>query len=160
MEINKDNDLIEWFWEKFNSCYLVKHEDYPERLFMFYDPQYIRKLKLANISGEKINKTEISGVCLFEQDWKNNYLYCNFDEIWDHLYYNYSTNSLEIHQFIKDRLEEHSKMSVMTPLFTHPYIVELLEHSKMSVLTPKLKNPLRNDDILEEHSKMSVLTRG
>ena len=36
---------IEWFWDKFNSCYLVKHDDYPQCIFMFYDPQYIRKLK-------------------------------------------------------------------------------------------------------------------
>ena len=43
MEINK-KDLIEWFWDKFNSCYLVKHDDYPESVFMYYDPQYIRKL--------------------------------------------------------------------------------------------------------------------
>ena len=76
MEINK-KDLIEWFLNKFNSCYLVKHEDDPESIFMYYDPQYIRKCKLANISGENINKTNITGFCLFEQDWKNKIFYYN-----------------------------------------------------------------------------------
>jgi hypothetical protein len=137
MKLNNKAELIDWFWEKFNSCYLVKHEDLPESIFMFYDPQYIRKLKLANISGEKINKTDITGFCLFQQDWKNNYLYCNFGEIWDHLYYNYSTNYIEINQFIKDRLKEHSKMSVLTPFRLHRI----------------------NGAVLEEHSKMSVLKR-
>ncbi len=31
MKINKDK-LIVWFWEKFNSCYLVKHEDNMRKL--------------------------------------------------------------------------------------------------------------------------------
>ena len=90
--MNKDEDcLIKWFWEKFNSCYLVKHENYQESIFMFYDPQYIRKLKLANISGEKIKpKIDITGICLFEQDWKNMIFRCNYNEVWDYLGTNYS----------------------------------------------------------------------
>ena len=136
MNINKD-ELIVWFWEKFNSCYLVKHDDYPESVFMFYDPQYIRKLKLANISGEKINKTDITGVCLFEQDWKNKKFYCDISEIWLNLYDNYYTNTIEIKQFISDRLEEHSKLSVLTPEIKLDKISDKLEeHSKLSVLTP------------------------
>ena len=135
MEINKD-EIINWFWEKFNSCYLVKHDDYPESVFMFYDPQYIRKLKLANISGEKINKTEISGVCLFEQDWKYKIFYCNHDEILNYLYSNYSNTRDEIQQFISDGLKEHPKMSVLTPILANLRNLVGLEHSKMSVITP------------------------
>ena len=133
MEINKKE--IEWFWEKFNSCYLVKHDDYPESIFMFYDPQFIRKLKLANISGEKINKTDITGFCLFQQDWKNKIFYYN--EIWGYLYSNYSIKYDEIQQFISDRLEEYSKLSVLTPIgWKAHHFGQLEEHSKLSVLTP------------------------
>lgn len=111
----KDN-LINWFWDKYNSCYLVKHDDYPDSIFMYYDPQYVRKMKLANLSGEKISKTEISGICLFEQDWKNKCFYCKYDEIWCYLYKNYSDKYVDVKQFIVDRLEEHTKMSVLTPI--------------------------------------------
>ena len=116
--MSKD-ELIKWFWEKFNSCYLVKHKDLPESIFMFYDPQFIRKLKLANISGEKINKTDITGFCLFQQDWKNKIFYYDYNEIWGYLYSNYSINYDEIQQFISDRLKEQPKMSVLTPAITH-----------------------------------------
>jgi hypothetical protein len=32
-----ENELKEWFWDKYNSCYIVTPEDYPEREFLFYD---------------------------------------------------------------------------------------------------------------------------
>ena len=132
----KDN-LINWFWDKYNSCYLVKHDDYPDSIFMYYDPQYVRKMKLANLSGEKISKTEISGICLFEQDWKNKCFYCKYDEIWCYLYKKYSDKYVDVKQFIVDRLEEHTKMSVLTPgANLYPIGYSLEEHTKMSVLTP------------------------
>ena len=111
----KNRELIEWFWDKFNSCYLVKHNDYPQSIFMYYDPQFIRKLKLANISGEEINKTDITGVCIFEQDWRNEKFYYDRNKIYSYLRSNYSDEYDEIQQFISDRLKEHSKMSVLTP---------------------------------------------
>ena len=151
--------LKTWFWDKFNSCYLVKHEDYPESIFMYYDPQYVRKMKLAKISGEEIYKNNITGLCLFEQDWKNKWFYCNFVEIWDYLYDNYSKNYTDAEQFITDRLEEHTKMSVLTPcMFVSIKKAKLEEHTtKMSVLTPLSINMLKGSR-LEEHTKMSVLT--
>ena len=101
--MNKD-DLIKWFWDKFNSCYLVKHDDYPDSIFMYYDPQYVRKMKLVNIYGEKIKpKTDITGICLFEQDWKNMHFRCNYEEIWDYIGINYSIKYYSIESFIKDR---------------------------------------------------------
>ena len=139
MCINKDE--IKWFWEKFNSCYLVKHDDYPESVFMYYDPQYIRKLKLANISGEKISKSDITGICLFEQDWNNKKFYCDYTEIWSYLKSNYSIKYDEIQQFISDRLSEHSKLRVLTPELSLIRFTALLsEHSKLRVLTPCFKH--------------------
>ena len=151
--------LKTWFWDKFNSCYLVKHEDYPESIFMYYDPQYVRKMKLAKISGEEIYKNNITGLCLFEQDWKNKWFYCNFVEIWDYLYDNYSKNYTDAEQFITDRLEEHTKMSVLTPVtdFFDKYKA-LEEHTKMSVLTPCMFVSIKKAKLEEHTTKMSVLT--
>jgi hypothetical protein len=40
-------ELSKWFWDKFNSCYPVVHEDYPKIIFMFYDENFLRQKKLA-----------------------------------------------------------------------------------------------------------------
>ncbi len=133
--VMQNKDLVEWFWNKFNSCYLVKHDDYPESIFMYYDPQYIRKLKLSNISGEKINKTDITGTCLFDINWKNKKLYCDHIEIWDYLYYNYSHNYCSIRQFISDRLEEYFKINInIENRAIFLYILE--KDTKMRVISP------------------------
>ena len=144
MCINKD-ELIKWFWDKFNSCYLVKHEDYPESIFMYYDPQYIRKLKLANISREKINKTDktdITGFCLFQQDWKNKIFYYDYNEIWGYLYSNYSIKYDEIQQFISDKLSEHSKMSVLTPCRFPLYVGLFQNECANTILYPRSESLL------------------
>ena len=109
-------DLSKWFWNKFNSCYYVKHEDYPQSLFMFYNKNFVRQSKLARLIGQEIiYPTKVEGVCLFEQDYKNNYLWCNYDEIWSFFYENYSHKYNEIQSFIKSLLVEHSKLEVLTP---------------------------------------------
>ena len=48
--MNKE-ELINWFNNIFNNCYYVKHNDYPNSLFMYYDLRYVRKLKLNKIGG-------------------------------------------------------------------------------------------------------------
>lgn len=101
--MNKE-ELISWFNNKFNSCYYVKHEDYPESLFMFYDIKTIRKIKLAKLSGIKYNINKISGLCLFEQDWKNKKFYCDYNEIWKFLNDNYSYTYCDVQLFISERL--------------------------------------------------------
>ena len=139
------NDLITWFNNLFNNCYYVKHDDHPDSIFMFYDLRYVRKIKLSQITGKPITQPKnITGVCLFEQDWKNNHLWCKYNEIWKYLEDNYSSKYNDIQSFIKDRLEEHTKMNVLTPdtIYSHDadavidYVIELEEHTKMNVLTP------------------------
>ena len=44
---NKE-ELIEWFNNIFNNCYYVTHNDYPDKIFMYYDLRFVRKLKLSN----------------------------------------------------------------------------------------------------------------
>ena len=136
------NDLITWFNNLFNNCYYVKHDDHPDSIFMFYDLRYVRKIKLSQIIGKPITQPKnITGVCLFEQDWKNNYLWCKYNEIWKYLEDNYSSKYNDIQSFIKDRLEEHTKMNVLTPKVVLPLpLSPLEEHTKMNVLTPRYFN--------------------
>ena len=94
---------------------------------------------MAKISGKEcLPPKTISGECLFEQDWKNKYLWCKYSVIWKYLEDNYSSYYTNIQQFVKDRLEEHSKMIVLTP-WNVDFIVfkQLEEHSKMTILKPQ-----------------------
>ena len=109
-------ELKDWFWDKFNSCYLVKHNDYPNSVFMFYDTNFVRSKKLANILDKEVEyPKEPKGKCLFELDFKNKYLFCDYDNIWTFLELNYSINYQEIKKLIKYWLEEHNKLKVLTP---------------------------------------------
>ena len=111
------DELKIWFWDKFNSCYSVIHDDYPDTIFMCYDINFIRAKKLANILNKDVEyPTEVKGVCLFHIDFKNEYLWCGYDEIWSFFIENYSSNHLEIRNLIKGWLEEHDKLKVLTPI--------------------------------------------
>ena len=102
---------------------------------MFYDINYVRKLKLAKIEGkEPPITTGITGICLFEQDRKNKWFGCNYDLIWNYLLVNSFTYG-DIHSFIKDRLEEHSKMSIFRPIdmFNNEWKM-LEEYDKMNII--------------------------
>ena len=155
--MKQNKEIINWFNNYFDNCYYVKHDEYPDSIFMFYDINYVRQKKLAKLEGKNIEKTDITGICVIEQEWKYKWLCCNYDLIWKYLRDNYSFNYDDFQEFIKDRLEEHSKMNVLTPSMRFLKLAyKLEEHSKMNVLTPIRKSV---DRILklEEHSKMNVL---
>ena len=157
--MKQNKELIDWFNNYFDNCYYVKHDDFPESIFMFYDVNYVRQLKLAKLEGKNyVEKTDITGICIFQQDWKYKLFRCDYILIWSYLKNNYSFSYSDFQSFITVMLEEHSKMNVLTPLmyFSKPSIV-LEEHSKMNVLTPFSAFDLSNF-LLEEHSKMNVLT--
>ena len=153
-------ELKKWFWNKFNSCYKVNHSDYPKRTYYFYDEKFIRQKKLSRIiGGQEIEyPSEVRGICLFELDSKNEYLYCNYDEIWSFFETNLTTNYQDIQSFIKELLEEHNKLSVSTPCRRNlPHRLCLEEHNKLSVSTPLWE--VNNKHIaLDEHDKLSVST--
>ena len=112
----QNKELIDWFNNYFDNCYYVKHEDYPESIFMFYDVNYVRQLKLAKLDGKKyVEKTDITGVCLFEQDWKYKWFCCDHDNIWCYLRDKYKYNINDFQSFMMDRLEERSKFNILTP---------------------------------------------
>ena len=155
----QNKEIIEWFNNYYDNCYDVIHEDFPESIFMFYDINYVRQLKLAKLEGKKyVEKTDITGVCLFEQDWKYKLFRCDYNLIWCYFKNNYSFNFTDFQSFITDRLDERSKMNVLTPPTNPKHLqYELDERSKMNVLTPT-ENNLRNRCLLDERSKMNVLT--
>jgi hypothetical protein len=106
-------ELKDWFLDKFNSCYSVKHNDYPDSIFMIYDTNYIRKKKLANILNKEVEyPTEIKGDILFEYNYE--YLFCNYNNIWSFFEVNYIDNYLEIKKLIKYWLVDHKKLNMLT----------------------------------------------
>jgi hypothetical protein len=112
-----EEELKIWFWNKFNSCYPVKHSDYPKSIFWIYDEKFVRKMKLCKINNSKITFPEkITGICLFEQDFKNGWFNCDYDEIWSFFYNNYRDRYSDVQSFIKRVINETDKMSTLTPL--------------------------------------------
>ena len=109
-------ELIDWFNNYFDNCYCVKHMEYPNSVFMFYDINYIRQLKLAKIEEKKAIKTTVTGVCLFELDFNGKCIYCNYDLIWCYLKDKYTLIYDDIQIFIKHRLLER-KLN-LTPVST------------------------------------------
>jgi len=109
-------EISKWFWNKFNSCYPVVHEDYPESIFMIYDEQFLRQKKLARVLDKELSyPTEVKGICLFHQDYKNGWFECSYDEIWSFFKRNYSSNYTDIQTLIKNLLVEHDKLQALTP---------------------------------------------
>ena len=156
--MNKE-ELINWFWNEYNSCYFVTHLDYPQSVFLFYDEQFNRKLKLCKISGKSIKlPSKVTGICLFELDYKNNWFHYNYDEIYQFLYKNYNHNYFEINDFVKDMLNDASKLQVLTPFMNNTFsTLKLNDASKLQVLTP---NDSRLLTLLElyDDSKLNLLT--
>lgn len=146
----KDQELIDWFNNYFDNCYYVKHDDHPKSIFMVYDKNYIRQKKLAKLEGKELIKTDITGVCLFGQDLEYKWFMCNYNIIWSYLRDNYSYKYNDIRSFIKDRLDEHTKMIVtqLTPIENLRGLSHLLEgYTKMSFLTSGDVNKKINNEI-------------
>ena len=155
----KEEELINWFWNNYNSCYPVLHSDYPESIFLFYDKQFIRKIKLCQLSGKEIKfPKKVKGICLFEQDWKNKRFYYNYDEIYLFLNKNFDNNYENINNFIEDRLKEADKLSTLTTREIFFNVIRMLkEADKLSTLTTRafVGNA---QTLLKEADKLSTLT--
>ena len=109
-------ELKIWFINKLNSCYLVKHDKYDNSILMVYDKNYNRERKLGRILGKEISEPNFDeGVVLFKQDWDNDYLWCNYGEIWSFFEANYSNNYMKIKELISDILKDTTKCEVLTP---------------------------------------------
>jgi hypothetical protein len=110
-----NDELSKWFWNKFNSCYVVVHESLPESIYMIYDKNFIRQQKLSRVTSSQypLNYNK-SGICLFHLDFKNRWFDCDSDEIWAFFEKNYSPHYYEIQSFITRLLTEQAKLSTLT----------------------------------------------
>jgi hypothetical protein len=73
--ITSEMNLIEEFWQKFDSCYVVYNQKIPKRFYLFYDEKFIRQKKLSRVLLQEVQyPTEIVGKCLFRLDLNHNYL--------------------------------------------------------------------------------------
>jgi hypothetical protein len=129
-------ELEKWFLDKFNSCYPVIHENYPNRIFMLYDEQFLRQKKLARVLDEElVYPTDLKGKCLFQQDYINHNFWCDYDEIWSFFEKNYSSNYTDIQTFIKKLVIEHLHLNVCELIFGNRRIqMPLKEYDKMQLL--------------------------
>jgi len=152
-------EISKWFWNKFNSCYPVVHENYPESIFMIYDEQFLRQRKLSRVLDEElIYPTEVKGKYLFHQDYKNGWFECSYDEIWSFFKRNYSSNYTDIQTLIKNLLVEHDKLQALTPNVIVTLLnCQLVEHDKLQALTPLTFGTV-SSDVLVEHDKLQALT--
>ena len=114
-----EEELKEWFLNRFNSCYRL--ESYIKgNYLLYYHKAYARKQKIQTLLGNELEvpypKERLSGsTLLFKLDYKNGYLWCNYFEIWSFFEENYSSNDQEIRQLIKGILESDTKLVSLTP---------------------------------------------
>ena len=110
-------ELKIWFWNLYNSCYVVKHDDYTKVDFLYYDVNFVRTKKLSEVLNiDVVYPEKLVGKCLFKLDYQYKYFWINYAEIWSvfetELLYNYS----EIRIMINFWLEEYDKLKVLTPM--------------------------------------------
>ena len=174
-------ELSNWFWCKLFSCYPVKHDDYPNSIFWFYDEKIVRYIKLCKLNNQKIKlPNKVKGVCLFEQNINAKHLWCDYDEIWSFFEKNYMNEYNNIQLFIKEilsddtKLNDHiplvklyptnkslpdgTKLDVYTPSDLHDFTLYLLsDDTKLNVYTPK-RYTLCKSQTLTDCNKLNVYT--
>ena len=156
--MNKE-ELSIWFWKKFNSCYPVKHNDYPNSIFWFYDEKFARKIKLCKLNNQEIKlPNKVKGVCIFEQHLNIKNLWCDYDEIWSFFEKNYNTKYSYIQLIIEEILSDEEKLNVYTPSVFRPcFNPALSDDTKLNVYTPTATH-LQKDYTLSDEKKLNVYT--
>jgi hypothetical protein len=123
------------FLKLWHSCEWMKWDRYPESVFMI-----------------------LEGEVLFEQDWKSNYLYCKYANVWHLFESEFGYNYMQINNMISGIMEENLKAGVLTPILSDDgYMVTLEEELKNKVLTPHYIS-FSSLTTLEDHLKKGVLT--
>lgn len=150
-------ELSKWFYNKLNSCYPVKHDDYPNDIFWFYDEQIVRKIKLCKINNTEITITKVKGTCLFEQNLTNKNLWCDYNIIWSFFEKNYNVNYSDIQSLITSILSEPDKLNVYIPSALWWSSLPLLKSDKLNVYTP-YKDYKCMMNLLSEPDKLNVYT--
>ena len=153
-------EISNWFINKIRSCYpVVKHEDYPDSILWVYDEKYVRKLKLCKLNNQEIIlHNKVKGHCLFRQDLKSQYLWCDYDEIWSFLESNYSYNYNENKLLIKKILSDYTKLNAYTPIIGgYSLIILLSDYTKLNAYTPSVSQ-LSNVVLLSDYTKLNAYT--
>ena len=131
-----DKEIIDWFNNYLDNCYYVKHDDFSKSLFMFYDVNYVRQLKLAKIEGiDSVEKTDVTGICLFELDLRYHNFYCNYELIWTFLRDKYFFDYSKFQTFVRYLLEKHPNYLKLTRKMNMTY--ESFSSQWSSLLTEK-----------------------
>ena len=135
------DELKDCFWDKFNNCYPVIHEEY-NNILMYYDINYIRAKKLANILNKDVEyPTEVKGVCLFCMDYRNRLLYMDSDEILTFFELNYSSIHHDIFGLIRNWLDESDEFKKIIPIECKSLSKSMLEkYNNLKVLSPRFKH--------------------
>ena len=93
-------ELKIWFFNKFDNCYPLHKND---KIFMYYNTNFIRAKKLANILDKDISFPEKNQVLLFVIN--DNQIYCDYNLIWcflrDNNHFYFSTTDM-IRVFLSD----------------------------------------------------------
>jgi hypothetical protein len=145
-----EDELKLWFWNIFNSCYPVKHDDYIDSLFLYYDKLYLRKCALLKLLGKEIIEPNIiNGKCLFILNLKTGFMWCDSYDIWDFLRQNYTTTHGVIQPLIINCLYE------ITPSWSDELKLAFKEYIKMNIST--LKGFGSFCDRLQEPDKLKIV---
>jgi len=150
-------ELSDWFWSKLYSCYPVKHKDYPDYIFWYYDEKFARKIKLCKLNNQEIKlPNKVNGICLFEQDTTTMYLWCDHKEIWSFFQQNYKDKYNEIQLLIKEILSDDTKLNVYTPRINFwKSNSTLSDDPKLNVYIPQ-KNIHFYNNFLSDGTKLNV----
>ena len=111
-----NKDLINWFNNYFDNCYSVIYDDAPNSIYMYYDINFVRKQKLAQLEGKNIKKPNITGACLFIKELDDHYFQCNYNLIWNYIKNNFSNDYFNVRSFIDKRLNDYS-LNDLVPIF-------------------------------------------
>lgn len=109
----KDKELKIWLINKFNSCYIAQHYNYPGVNFYYYDESYIRKQKLCKLNNQEIKlPSKVNGICLFQKDMNNKLFQFDYVNIWIFLdeNSNYKDKYNTINEFIDNTIKETTKI--------------------------------------------------
>lgn len=98
------------------------------------------------------------GECVWEFDFRNNYLWLRNSTVWSVLGNEYGLNHDDVQSLVKNEVEEHFKLRGVTPGKFHPLYLSLVEeHFKCRGVTPKasgITEPLQ----VEGHFKCNGVT--
>lgn len=136
-----EQELKKYFFDKFNNCYCVEHEDFRKSIFMIYDPKVVRLMKLKKISDKKYThkyKYNKNNICLFEQDYKNDDFNMDFDEIMRFFHKNYSDDWFDVRTLIHSWFAPNDTFYDLSPFgggFSTDVPKLLKEVKKVKILT-------------------------